>query len=209
MKAPAQEDDMFDDACRNRVALCALGLLVALSACKKEEPETPPTPAPSPTPPPPPPPPAPPPPPEVTTGPCDAATTLALQTAIQAREKKEVSPGMKAEGAFTCERLAEGTVATVAVTLQPGKCYTLLAASFPNVTEVDLFLKPNFGNPAPPLLVPFANMVLAQDSETGPTASVGQGKNCYKNPLPIPGAGMVEVKARTGGGPVAVQVYSR
>jgi len=70
-------------------------------------------------------------------------------------------------------------------------------------------LKPNFGNPPPPLLAAFANMVLAQDSETGPVASIGSGKNCYKNPFPIPGATVVEVTARTGSGPVAVQVYSK
>jgi hypothetical protein len=201
---------MFEHACRNRGALCALALLVTLSACKDPEPETPPPPPPDAGPPPEPPPPPPPPAePTVTTGPCDATMTLALQTAIQAREKKETTFGMKPEGAFTCQLVAEGTSATVPVTLQPGKCYTALAASFPNVTEVDLFLKPNFGDPPPPLLVAFAGVVLAQDTETGPTASIGQGQNCYKNPLPIPGAGVVEVKARTGSGPVAVQVYSK
>lgn len=194
---------------RYRTALCCALAFLALSACKKEEPETPPPPTPSPAPPPPPPAPPPPTEPAVSTGPCDAAMTLALQTAIQAREKKEVTFGMKPEGAFTCQRVAEGTAATVAVTLQPGKCYTALAGSFPNVTEVDVFLKPNFGEPPPALLAPFANMVLSQDTETGPTASIGQGKNCYKNPLPVPGAAMVEVKARTGSGPVAVQVYSK
>jgi len=145
----------------------------------------------------------------ITTGPCDATMHLALQTAIQARAKKDLSFHMKPEGAFTCQTVNEGESATVPVTLQPGRCYSFLAHSFPNVTEIDVFLKPNFGNPAPPLLAAFANMVFAQDSETGPVASIGPGKNCFKNPMPIPGAAMVEVTARIGSGPVAVQVYSK
>ena len=198
---------------RNLVAFALVGL-VGLTACSSE-PEVPPQPGPdagATAPPPQPPPPAPAPttpPPGPVAGPCDAGTQVALDTAIQARAKTEVGQGMKPEGAFTCQTVPEGGSATVAVTLQPGKCYTALEASMPNVNEVDLFLKPNFGNPPPPLLIAFAGMVLAQDSNTGPVATMAGGANCYKNPLPIPGAAVVEVKARTGAGPVAVQVYSK
>ena len=164
---------------------------------------------PLPPPPTPPPPPPPPPAPTTQTGPCDATMQVALQTAIEAREKAELTFGMKKEGTFGCELVAEGGMMTVAVSLQPGRCYTALANSFPNVSEVDLFLKPNLGPSPPPLLASFAGMVMAQDSETGPIASIGAGKNCYKNPFPVPGAAVLEVKARTGSGPVAVQVYSK
>ena len=97
----------------------------------------------------------------------------------------------------------------VPVMLQPGKCYTFLAQSYPNVSELDLTLKPNFGNPPPPILAMFANQPIAQDSDLGPAATVGKGSQCFKNPFPIPGLAIVEVKARTGAGPVAVQVYSK
>ncbi len=156
----------------------------------------------------PPPPPVPAPAPTTQVGQCDATMQVALQTAIEAR-KSELGFGMKPEGAFGCETVAEGGTMTVAVSLQPGRCYTVLANSFPNVSEVDLFLKPNLGPNPPPLLASFSGMVMAQDSETGPIASIGGGKSCYKNPLPVAGAAVIEVTARTGGGPVAVQVYSK
>jgi hypothetical protein len=160
------------------------------------------------------PPPPPPPPPAPTTdptavGPCDAVTQLALQTAIQSREKAELGPGMKKEGTFRCEKVTEGGSTKVPVTLQPGRCYTFLAHSFPNVTEVNVFVKPNFGPQPPPLLAGFANMVFAQDAETGPTASIGKGTDCFKNPLPLPGAAVVDVVSQAGAGPVALQIYSK
>jgi hypothetical protein len=55
----------------------------------------------------------------------------------------------------------------------------------------------------------FAGTVFAQDSEQGPIASIGGGAQCFKNPLPLPGAGVAEVVAKQGGGPIAVQIYSK
>jgi hypothetical protein len=198
-----------DHACRPLLAAAMLAMF-AQTACSSE-PETPTTPVPdagATTAPPPQPPPPPPPPPEPVAGPCDATITLALQTAIQAREKAEVTFGLKPEGQFQCQTVPEGGMVQVPVTLQQGKCYTALAHSFPNVTEVDMFLKPNLGPNPNPLFASLAP-TLAQDSETGPTASIASGKNCYKNALPLPIAAVIEVKARTGAGPVAVQVYSK
>ncbi len=150
-----------------------------------------------------------PPPAQPQAGACDSVMSAALQTAIQARAKQELSWGMKAEGAFVCETVSQGGAAKVAANLQPGRCYTFVAESFPNVTELDVFLKPNFGPTPPPLLAVAANTVLAQDSDNGPRATIGRGKNCYKWPFPLPAAVVVHATARTGAGPVAVQVYSR
>ncbi len=140
-------------------------------------------------------------------GPCDATMQLALQTAIKGREAAEVSAGMKPESTFNCQVVQAGGTMSVPVNLLQGKCYTFLAHSFPNVTDIDLFLKPNFGPTPPPLLAPFANTVVAQDSEQGPTASIGKGQNCFKNPFPIPGPVIAEVTAKQGEGPIAIQVY--
>ncbi|MEM6788799.1 MAG: hypothetical protein AAF715_14860 [Myxococcota bacterium] len=163
----------------------------------------------APVPPPPPPPPAP----VVDTGPCDATMTAAMQTAIQSRESKELKRGMKAEGAFMCERVAEGQVLKLPITIQPKRCYTVLAGSFPNVTDIDVVLKPNLGDgPANPLLAPIANTVLAQDADIGLNASIGAGENCYRfNLIPgfeIPLAAVVEVTVKAGSGPVSVQAYA-
>lgn len=190
-------------------ALTVLFVASSITACGDEPPpEYPVTTATVPVPAPPPP--TPPPAPTVQLGPCDATMQVALQTAIEAR-KSELSPGMKAEGGFGCETVAEGGTLKLAVSLQPGRCYTILANSFPNVSELDMYLKPNLGPNPNPLLASLAGTVLAQDNETGAIAAIGSGKNCYKNalPIPIPIAGMIELTARTGGGPIAVQVFSK
>ena len=187
----------------------AIAAAFAMTAC--EDPEVPPQPVPSATAPtasvapPPPPPPAP----TVPTGHCDAPTELALQTAIEARAKKEVQPGAKPVGtAVSCEQLAEGGTLTVPVNLQSGKCYTVIAHSMGNVTELDVFLKLNAAG-APPAVAAL-NPVLGQDAETGPTASIGGGSSCYKQAIPlIPIAAQVEATAKVGNGPVAVRVYER
>jgi hypothetical protein len=191
----------------------ALALLI-LTACSSDPktPEQPTTPDAGVQPVPPPEPPPPPPAPAAQTGPCDATMTLALKTAIEARAKTQLGAGMKPEGTFTCTHILEGQTVQVPVTVQPGKCYAALAHSFPNVTELDLFLKPNLGPTPNPLLAPIATLVFGQDTETGPTASIGSGQNCMKHPgglINIPIAAMAEAVAKAGAGPVAVQVYVR
>jgi hypothetical protein len=190
-------------------ALCAS---LAFGCHDEPAPQVPQVPPPPPTmtaPPPPPPPPVEAAPLPAAAAPCDANMQLALQTALKAREKGELGQGMKPESGFACMTVPEGGSASVPVMLQPGRCYTFLGQSFPNVSELDITLKPNFGNPVPPLLAMFANQPIAVDSDVGPAATVGKGAQCFKNPFPIPGLAVVEVKARTGAGPVAVQVYSK
>ena len=203
-------EEGIPDMIRELMPRAAVALVLVGSISCSSEPETPEQPyptstAPEPVPPPPPPPPAEP---TVQTGPCDATMQVAMQAAIGERAKKELSPGLKPESNFTCMLVAEGGTVQVPVTLQPGKCYAVIAHSYPNITDIDVYLKPNLGPNPPPLLLPFANMVLAQDSEQGPIASIGSGQNqCYKNPLPMPGAAVVEGVAKAGAGPLAIQIY--
>ncbi len=134
---------------------------------------------------------------------------LALQTALKAREKSDLASGMKAEGAFVCMVVPEGGSATTPFMLQPGRCYTFIGQSFPNVGELDVAVKPNLGTVAVPLLAAVANAPLFVDSDVGPAATVGKGSQCVKNPSPIPFSVLLEAKARTGAGPIAVQIYSK
>ena len=142
-------------------------------------------------------------------GPCDATNTLALKTAIEGRHTAELSGGMKPDGVFRCEMVAEGGTIEVPVTLQQGKCYTMLAGSFPNITEVDMKMVFNVAEGLPPIFQALKDQPAAQDSETGPTASIGRANNCFKNPWPLPAPMKVIVKAAAGGGPLASQVYSK
>ncbi len=191
------------------VAALSLGLV----ACGEDPPPDPPPqppPAPAPTPVPTVVEPTPDPVPTVETGPCDATRTLALKTAIEGRKTAELSSTMKPEGVFRCELVAEGGGFEVPVTIQPGKCYSALAGSFPNITEVDMRLLLNAVENLPPLLAGLKDQPAAQDSETGPTAAIGRKDSCYRLPPLAPPIPMkVVVTATAGAGPLAVQIFSK
>ncbi|MBW2528485.1 MAG: hypothetical protein JRI23_30195 [Deltaproteobacteria bacterium] len=147
--------------------------------------------------------------PTVQTGPCDNVMSLALHTAIKAREKDELAYGMKPDGMLACAQVAEGTSAAARLMLQTGKCYTFIAESFPNVTEVEVQMKLDMGDTPPPILAQFGAMPMAVDQDQGPRATIGRKDGCYKWEFPLPAPVRVEVTARGGDGPVAVQAYSR
>jgi len=145
----------------------------------------------------------------VQTGPCDSVMSLALQTAIKSREPEELGRGMKADGAMACAQVADGTSTAARLMLQTGKCYTFIAESFPNVTEVEVQMKLDMGDAPPPMLAQFAAMPMAVDQDMGPRATIGRKDTCYRWEFPLPAPVRVEVTARGGNGPVAVQAYSR
>lgn len=198
----------------NSTALALGAIVVATLSTGCDEPEVPPQPVPSATAPIPAPStaapvPPPPPAPTVQTGPCDANTQLALQTAIEARAKKEVQGAKPVGTVINCEFVAEGGTITVPVQLQSGKCYTVLAHSMGNITDIDMYLKLNMGAGLPPQVAAL-NPVLGQDAENGPTASIGAGGSCYKQAIPlIPIAAQVEATAKVGNGPIAVRIYEK
>jgi hypothetical protein len=159
-----------------------------------------------------------PPPPTVTAppapvaGPCDAVQTAALTTVIQGRAAAE-APGMQPEGAATCNVLPEGQSASSQVfTLQSGFCYTVLGASLPTVSELDMQLELDLASGAtlPPALAALnIKPLLMTDTESGPNGTIGPKSSCYKWAFPIPAAVRVTMKPRAGTGPVAVQVYKK
>lgn len=153
------------------------------------------------------PPPPPPPPPQVTD--CDQVQLPALTSMIQARAATE-APGMQPEGSAMCKVVPEGqTAKTEIVMLQPGYCYTVLGASLPGVTEMDMDLSLDLaaGVSLPVNITP----MLMTDTETGPNATMGAKQNCYvfQGILGIPGAARVTLKPRTGSGPMAVQIFKK
>jgi hypothetical protein len=148
-----------------------------------------------------------------TTGPCDGAMQLALQLAIQQKAKQDLAPAMKPDGNLVCENVSEGGTVSAPFTFAPGKCYSVIAYSMGNVTEVDIRVKPDLGpNPPPPLGQLLGNFTGAQDSSTGPNAIIGPKNDCFKYPVfplafAMPFAAKAETTARAGSGPVAVQVF--
>ncbi|MCC6552155.1 MAG: hypothetical protein IT372_03915 [Polyangiaceae bacterium] len=195
-------------------ALLVVATAVSVAGCGSK-PEFAETPVPPDAGPPPPPattsapPPAPPPP---TSTQCDAVQTLAMTTAFQGRAGTE-APKMQPEGTQVCSVVPEGqTAAGQTFVLQPGNCYTVLAQALPTVSEVDVQLELDLAGGAglPPALAALnIKPMLAVDPDSGPTAAIGAKQACYQWPFPIPAAVRVVVKARTGSGPIAAQVYSR
>ncbi len=128
------------------------------------------------------------------------ALDAAIDLGIQAQAAKD-APGMSVEGTVNHATLAEGAVFNTLVTLQPGRCYTIIAASAPlQISTVEVKLL------APPLFNVEAGRSGATDKNP---AVLGKGKaaTCPISPIAIPYR--VDVVARKGAGRVGVAVYSR
>jgi hypothetical protein len=132
----------------------------------------------------------------------DAATAAAVRLALTPRAGTEAK-GMKEDGAAIGGMLNEGAELTQEFTLMPGKCYTILGQGLPPIAELDMTLS------AKPLVPALPPAILATDQTSGANASIGGGKNCYKNPFPIAAPVILSVKASKGSGPAGAQVYSK
>lgn len=110
------------------------------------------------------------------------------------------APGMQPEGSELKQNLAEGQHAFMMVTLQAGKCYTLVGFSPPGaVKDLDLNLL------APPFYVTLAGQDLTHDN----APSIGASPNPMCPVIAFPLQYKLDVFARSGGGQVAVQLYSK
>jgi hypothetical protein len=136
--------------------------------------------------------------------------SLALTTMVQGREKVE-APGMKADGGQLCMVVPEGqTASTPTMMLEPGFCYTVIGQGAGGVTELNLALTLDMATALPPQLGALAaNPTLAVDQEAGSSASIGQKTSCYAWPWPVPAMVKVNATAKTGSGPVAIQIYKK
>jgi hypothetical protein len=146
-----------------------------------------------------------------TAQPCDAVMAGALSSMFEGRRKAE-APGMDLEGSPVCGVVPEGQdVKSQTFMLQPGFCYTFLGQALPNVTEVDmqLVLDTVAGGLPPAIAAMAGNPLLLQDTLSGQITSMGAKKDCYKWAFPAGGPVKLIVKARTGSGPIAAQVYKK
>jgi hypothetical protein len=99
-------------------------------------------------------------------------------------------------------RFDTGEVLELELQMNPNQCYTVVATAV-GITELDLQLVPDLQIPG------FPPVLLAQDAESGPDATVGGGKQCFKMPMPM----IVPVRARLvavkGAGIAAAQILVR
>ena len=109
---------------------------------------------------------------------------------------------MAKEGAAIAGNFQEGQTLSQPITLQPGKCYTFLAAGIgPQELEIQLVAATPFPGLAP---------MMGDQKGTGGKVVLGPGSSCVKLALiPVPVQANWIVKATKGGGIVAGQAYSK
>ena len=129
-----------------------------------------------------------------------ACTTIpvgAFATPLLTGMQQSEAPGMQPDGSSAAGQCAEGQTFEMPLTLQPGKCYTVIAVSM-GLQELDAQIVSN-APPAPPVPI-------AQDNQSGGTAVIA-GKGCHKNILPVAVPAKVVIKATKGTGAAVAQVY--
>jgi hypothetical protein len=111
-----------------------------------------------------------------------------------------VAPGMQPEGDELKQNLQQGQHAVMMVTLQAGKCYTLVGFSAPGaVADLDLNLL------APPLYMTLAGQDLTHNNT--PVIGAHPGQMCPVIAFPL--QYKLDVVANKGSGIVAVQLFSK
>jgi hypothetical protein len=131
--------------------------------------------------------------------PTAAAAATQLLTPLAAQN----APGAKALGAAIAGNFQQGQVLETQVQMNPGKCYTVVGAAVPTVTNLDIELVPLM--PVPGLASP----VVAADQTQAATAVVGAAPNCFKWAWPVAGPMKVVVRVSAGQGMAAAQVFEK
>jgi hypothetical protein len=111
--------------------------------------------------------------------------------------------GSKPVGGAIAGQFQQGQILEQQVQMQPGKCYTVVAAGLPPIQNVDVQIVaalPMPGLPSP---------VLAQDQTVSPNAVIGEKPNCFKWAWPVAGAVKIVLSVPQGQGMAAAQVFEK
>jgi hypothetical protein len=128
------------------------------------------------------------------------------------------APGMKPEGAPVCGVVTAGGAPVVGpmFVLEPGYCYTFLGQSLPPVGDMEMSLQYDAtamaGSLLPPNLSGMANMAqgtVLVSTTPGERVSMAEKQGCFQWGFLVPATVKLVLKARTGGGPVAAQVFRK
>lgn len=158
--------------------------------------------------------PLPPPPPQLPPQalPCAPAQSLAMTTSLQARAALE-APGMKPEGAPVCGIAVEGQVVTgPVIPIEQGYCYSFLGQSLPPVIQMEMQLDSALppGMTLPPGFNGLLERPLYVSTTPGERVSMAEKRTCFTWPYPpLPGTARLILRARSGSGPMAGQVFRK
>jgi hypothetical protein len=147
--------------------------------------------------------------------PCDQPQLLATSTSMLARSAAE-APGMKPEGAPVCGVVGQGqTVTSLPFILEPGYCYAFLGQSLPQVGDMEMALQYDttaVGALLPPSMAGMAGMAqgpLLVSTTPGERVSMPNRQDCYQWAFLVPATVKLVLKARTGSGPLAAQIFRK
>ncbi|MFW5739078.1 MAG: hypothetical protein ACOC1F_01795 [Myxococcota bacterium] len=111
------------------------------------------------------------------------------------------APGMQPIGSMVRLTLQQGQTSEGQFQLQPGKCYTLVAASMPGVIETEIKVT---------MPAPLTTQVLGQNAAgPNPMPVVWGGEQCYTTPSPIAMPVRLEVTMKQGAGTIGIQPYAK
>ena len=110
------------------------------------------------------------------------------------------APGMQPEGQMAKDNLQQDGHKEMMISMQGGKCYTIIGFSpLGAIKNLDLHL----------LAPPFYNVQAGQDDSQDNTAVIGRGNNPTCPITPFPLQYKVDLHAKSGSGPVGVQLFSK
>ncbi|HYQ46132.1 MAG TPA: hypothetical protein VER11_29380 [Polyangiaceae bacterium] len=134
--------------------------------------------------------------------PVDPALSAAVAPLLTQLGASQTVAGSKPLGSAMVGNVGGAQNLEQQIMLQPNKCYTVVAAGMPPISELNVqFLAVT--------IIPGMAPVLAVDQDTGPSATLGKKPNCYKWALPLPAAVKVVVSAAGGQGVAGAQVYEK
>ncbi len=129
----------------------------------------------------------------------DSSMAAAVQPLLQQLAKTQAPAGAKAMGSIIVANFsAPGQSLQKQIQLTANKCYTVVAAGAPGVTEVNLKFVPLI-----PLLPP-----VAVDNTTGAQATLGANPNCWKQ-IMVSGPMNLVIEVPQGQGLVGAQIYEK
>ncbi len=109
--------------------------------------------------------------------------------------------GAQPDGSPFAGQFAAGQTLEQTINIRPNGCYTVVGASI-GIQQLDIQLVANSPVPGMPPIN------LAQSSGAGPNATLGgRATGCWRNPTPLAGTGKVILRATSGQGLAAAQVF--
>ncbi|HKO53332.1 MAG TPA: hypothetical protein VJV79_36740 [Polyangiaceae bacterium] len=137
-----------------------------------------------------------------TPAPLDPAVAAAVTPMLTQLAASQTVAGSKALGTAIVGNVGGAQVLEQQIMLQPNKCYSVVAAGMPPISELNVqFLAVT--------VIPGMAPILAVDQDTGPSATLGKKPNCYKWALPLPTPVKVVVSAAAGQGVAGAQVFEK